>query len=56
MRKSIIISAIIVLFILGTVIGVLLLKNSIKEEENVEISEQDSEEILDECTDEYENM
>lgn len=56
MRKSIIISAIIVLFILGTVIGALLLKNSIKEEENVEISEQDSEEILDECTDEYENM
>ena len=56
MRKSIIISAIIVLFILGTVIGVLLLKNSLKDEENVEISEQDSEEILDECTDEYENM
>lgn len=56
MRKSIIISAIIVLFILGTVIGIILIKNSLPEEEKVEIAEQNTEEIYDECTDEYEEM
>ncbi len=56
MKKSIIISAIIVLFILGTVIGVILIKNSTDEEKNIQIAEQNEEEIYDECTDEYEEM
>lgn len=56
MKKSIIISAIIVLFILGTVIGVILIRNSIDKEKNVELAEQGQEEIYDECTDEYEEM
>lgn len=56
MRKSIIISAIIVLFILGTIIGIIMIKNSLPEEEKAEIAEQNTEEIYDECTDEYEEM
>ena len=57
MKKSIIISAIIVLFILGTVIGTILIKNfSDQEKTETEIAEQSQEEIYDECTDEYEEM
>lgn len=56
MRKSIIISAIIVLFILGTIIGIIMIKNCLPEEEKAEIAEQNTEEIYDECTDEYEEM
>ncbi len=56
MKKSIIISAIIVLFILGTVIGVILIKNISSEKTETEIAEQNQEEIYDECTDEYEEM
>ena len=59
MKKSIIISAIIVLFILGTVIGTILIKNfsdQEKTETETEIAEQNQEEIYDECTDEYEEM
>ncbi len=56
MKKSIIISAIIILFILGSVIGIILIKNSSTEKEQMEIAEQNQEEIYDECTDEYENM
>lgn len=56
MKKSIIISGIIVLFILGTVIGIILIKNSLPTEEKTEIAEQNTEEIYDECTDEYEEM
>lgn len=55
MKKSIIILAIIVLFILGTVIGTILIKNS-SDEKKTEIAEQSQEEIYDECTDEYEEM
>ena len=56
MKKSIIISAIIVLFILGTVIGVILINNFSSEKKETEIAEQNQEEIYDECTDEYEEM
>ena len=56
MKKSIIISAIIVLFILGTVIGIILISNFSEEKKDIEISEQNQEEIYDECTDEYEEM
>ena len=56
MKKSVIISSIIVLFILGTIIGVILINSYSKEEEKVEIAEQNNEEIYDECTDEYEEM
>ena len=56
MKKSIIISAIIVLFILGTVIGVILINNFSGEKKETEIAEQNQEEIYDECTDEYEEM
>ena len=56
MKKSIIISAIIVLFTLGTVIGVILIKNFSQEKKETEIAEQNQEEIYDECTDEYEEM
>ena len=57
MKKSIIISAIIVLFILGTVIGTILIKNfSDQKKTETEIAEQNQEEIYDECTDEYEEM
>ena len=57
MKKSIIISAIIVLFILGTVIGTILIKNfSDEKKAETEIAEQSQEEIYDECTDEYEEM
>lgn len=56
MKKSIIISAIIILFILGSVIGIILIKNSSTEKEQMEIAEQNQEEIYDECTDEYEDM
>ena len=57
MKKSIIISAIIVLFLLGIVIGAILIKNSAEaKEEKVEIAEQNDEEIYDECTEEYESM
>lgn len=55
MKKSIIISAIIVLFILGTVIGVILIKN-FSDQKKTEIAKQNQEEIYDECTDEYEEM
>ena len=57
MKKSIIISAIIVLFILGTVIGIILMKNFAGEKnDNTQIAEQNQEEIYDECIDEYEEM
>ena len=56
MKKSIIISAIIVLFILGIVIGAILINNFSGEEKKTEIAEQNQEEIYDECTDEYEEM
>lgn len=56
MKKSIIISAVIVLFILGTVIGIILISNFSEEKKDIEISEQNQEEIYDECTDEYEEM
>ena len=56
MKKSIIISAVIVLFILGTVIGIILISNFLGEKKDIEISEQNQEEIYDECTDEYEEM
>lgn len=57
MKKSIIISAIIVLFLLGIVMGAILIKNSTEQkEEKVEIAEQNDEEIYDECTEEYESM
>jgi len=57
MKKSIITSAIIVLFILGTVIGTILIKNfSDQKKTETEIAEQDQEQIYDECTDEYEEM
>ena len=56
MKKSIIISAIIVLFILGTVIGVILIKNFAVEKEKTQIAEESQEEIYDDCTDEYEEM
>ena len=57
MKKSIIISAIIVLFLLGIVIGAILIKNSAEaKEEKLEIAEQNDEEIYDECTEEYESM
>lgn len=57
MKKSIIISAIIVLFILGTVIGIILINNFAGENKaEVEIAKQNEEEIYDECTDEYEEM
>ena len=56
MKKSIIISAVIVLFILGTVIGIILISNFSGEKKDIEISEQNQEEIYDECTDEYEEM
>ena len=56
MKKSIIISVIIVLFILGTVIGVILIKNFSQEKKETEIAEQNQEEIYDECTDEYEEL
>lgn len=56
MKKSIIISGVIVLFILGTVIGVILIKNFAGEEEKTQIAEESQEEIYDECTDEYEEM
>lgn len=57
MKKSIIISAIIVLFLLGIVMGAILIKNSTEpKEEKVEIAEQNDEEIYDECTEEYESM
>ena len=56
MKKSIIISAIIVLFILGIVIGAILINNFSGEEKETEIAEQNQEEIYDECTDEYEEM
>ena len=50
MKKSIIISAIIVLFILGTVIGIILMKNFAGEKnDNTQIAEQNQEEIYDEC-------
>ena len=55
MKKSIIILAIIVLFILGTVIGIILL-NSFTVQKKSEVAEQKQEEIYDECTDEYEKM
>lgn len=56
MKKSIIISAIIVIFILGTVIGVILINNFSGEKKESEIAEQNQEEIYDECTDEYEDL
>ena len=56
MKKSIIIFAIIVLFVLGTVIGTILIKNASDKEEPTEIAQQSEEEIYDECTDEYEEM
>ena len=56
MKKSIIISAIIVLFILGTVIGIILIKNSSDQAEETKIAESNNEVIYDECTDEYEEM
>ena len=56
MKKSIIISAIIVLFILETVIGVILINNFSGEKKETEIAEQNQEEIYDECIDEYEEM
>ena len=56
MKKSIIISAIIVLFILGTVIGVIFINKFSGEKKETEIAEQNQEEIYDECTDEYEEM
>ena len=56
MRKSIIILAILVLFILGTIIGVIAIKNFSGEEEREKVAEQNQEEIYDECTDEYEEM
>ena len=56
MKKSIILSAIIVFFILGTIIGGILIKNASDKEENMEIAEQNQEEIYDECTDEYKEM
>ena len=56
MRKSIIILAILVLFILGTIIGVIAIKNFSGEEEKEKVAEQNQEEIYDECTDEYEEM
>ncbi len=56
MKKSIIISSIIVLFILGTVIGTIIIKNLSGEKNETEIAEQNQEEIYDECTDEYEEM
>ena len=56
MKKSIIISAIIVLFILGAVIGVILINNFSGEKKETEIAEQNQEEVYDECTDEYEEM
>lgn len=57
MKKSIIISAIIVLFILGTIIGTILISNfSGEKKTETEIAEQNQEEIYDECTDEYEEM
>ena len=57
MKKSIIISAIIVLFILGAVIGTIIIKNfSDQKKTETEIAEQNQEEIYDECTDEYEEM
>ncbi len=56
MKKSIIISSIIVLFILGIVIGVILTSDSSEEKIETEIAEQNQEEIYDECTDEYKDM
>lgn len=56
MKKSIIISAIIVLFILGTVIGIILIKNSSDQAKETKIAESNNEVIYDECTDEYEEM
>ena len=56
MKKSIIISAIIVLFILGTVIGVIFINKFSGEKKETEIAEQNQEEIYDECTEEYEQM
>lgn len=57
MKKSIIISSIIVLFILGIVIGAILINNfSDQKKTETEIAEQNQEEIYDECTDEYEEM
>ena len=56
MKKSIIISAIIVLFILGTVIGIILIKNSSDQAEETKIAESNNEVIYDECTHEYEEM
>lgn len=56
MKKSIIISAVIVLFVLGAIIGVILINNFSNKQEEIEIAEQNQEEIYDECTDEYEEM
>lgn len=56
MKKSIIISAIIVLFVLGTVIGIILIKNSSDQAKETKIAESNNEVIYDECTDEYEEM
>lgn len=56
MKKWIIILSVIVLFILGVISGILIINSVFKEEKNVQISEQNNEEIYDECTDEYESM
>ena len=48
MKKSIIIFAIIVLFVLGTVIGTILIKNASDQEKPAEIAQQSEEEIYDE--------
>lgn len=56
MKKWIIILSVIILFILGIISGILIINSVFKEEKNIEISEQNNEEVYDECTDEYESM
>ncbi len=54
MKKSIIISAIIVLFILGILIGIILIKSYLGEKAETENVEQSQEEVNNESTDENE--
>ena len=56
MKKYVIGTSVFILFVLGIILGFLIVKINLSETENVEIAQESEENIIDECTEEYQEM
>ena len=56
MKKYVIGISVFILFVLGIILGFLIVKLNSSETENVEIAQESEENIVDECTEEYQEM